>query len=124
MLPYPRTTEKRGILGLIIAGPIVLGVSWLATIGVTAGLDSDGDIIGMSAAPLVGPWIMIADSRTEDYTAALAVSGVLQAGGLTMLILGVAIQREVEVAGLGPVELELAPIASPRLVGVGLHGRF
>lgn len=122
--PLPPVTERRGILGLIIAGPIVLGVSWLATIGVTAGLDADGDLIGMSAIPIGGPWAMIADDRTSEYTAALAVSGILQAGGLTMLILGVAIQRDVVVGQRAPIELEMRPLAGPRTAGFAAAGRF
>src|SRR5690606_25376199 len=90
-------TETRGIVGLQIAGPIVLGAAWLATIGVTAALTDEGAHIGYAAIPLVGPWVLMADS--EGYEVPLAVSGVLQAGGLTMLILGVAIRSERPVSG-------------------------
>lgn len=126
--PQPDTwqprTERKGILGLIIAGPILLGVTWLTTIGVTAGLDSDGDIIGYSAIPIAGPWVMMADDRTSDYTAPIAVSGVLQLGGLAMLIIGVSVKRDVPIEHGDPIELELTPVASPNLAGLALSGRF
>ncbi len=110
-------TETRGITGLIIAGPIVLGVAWALGLVGTLAADADGELVGFSAIPLAGPWILLADSRTEDYAAALVVGGVLQAAGLTMTVLGLSIRQEVQV-----------PLASlrltPTLGGLVLDGMF
>lgn len=90
-------TETKGITGLIIAGPIVFGVAYATGIAVTAGLEADDDLIAYSAIPVAGPWVMLADSRTEDYSGALAANGLLQAGGLAMFIVGVSVRREYQV---------------------------
>jgi hypothetical protein len=90
-------TETKGITGLIIAGPIVFGVAYATGIAVTAGLDADEELIAYSAIPVAGPWVMLADSRTSDYSGALAANGLLQAGGLAMFIIGVSVRREHQV---------------------------
>lgn len=95
--PAPMTV-RRPIWGLVVAGAITLGVAWLATPIVGAAIEADGEEIAMLAAPVAGPWIcMGACYDPDDYTAALVVSGLLQLSGLTMLILGLAIQQKVEV---------------------------
>jgi hypothetical protein len=80
--------------GLFIAGVIVFPVVYLLTVGVTAGLDTDGDDIGEAAIPLIGPFLMIGNPDTEFFEAPLAISGILQLAGLTMVILGLTIQSQ------------------------------
>ncbi len=120
------TRETRGIPGLYIAGPIVLGVAWLTTIAVTTAINSEGGVedseakaIGYACIPIAGPWAMMADSDvdTRDYTAPLVVSGVLQGAGLAMTILGLTIRREVRVpSAIHPARsltLSLHPVPTP-----------
>lgn len=122
---YPErvpTGETKGIKGLYIAGPIVLGVAWIATIGVTAGVAAErdkGEATAYACIPVAGPWVMLGSNlKTDDYVAPLVVSGVLQGSGLLMTILGVAIRRPV----YRTAEATIAPYASSREVGV--VGRF
>jgi hypothetical protein len=114
----PPATEKEGIKGLIIAGPITLGVAWALGIVGTLIADADGDLVGYAAIPLAGPWIMLADERTEDYAAALIVAGVLQAAGATMTVLGLTIRREV------PVSVGASVVVTPTPGGVSIEGTF
>lgn len=117
-----------GILGLMIAGPITLGVAWLATIGVTAGIaegSEAGTSIGLAATPLAGPWILMA-GEGSGYAAPLVVSGVLQAGGLTMLIVGLAVRHPVEPTfSLNEdVGVTLSASAGPGTTGIFASGTF
>jgi hypothetical protein len=121
------TPETRPILGLVIAGPVVLGVTWLATIAGTAALsDGDGEPIGYSAIPLAGPWIMIGALDTGSYTPALVVSGILQASGVVMTILGVAIRTEEPAAHAEGARRRfgVAPFASHDGAGLAAGGTF
>jgi hypothetical protein len=92
-------THSEGILGLIIAGPIALGVAWLTTIAVTGAVAADKDrseATGYAAIPLVGPWVMMGSHLdTSDYRAPLVISGIVQTSGLIMLVLGLAIRHDV-----------------------------
>ena len=140
--PSPATrTEKKRNKGLLIAGPIILGVAWLSTIGITAGVslgtDSSrvGTNIAYAAIPVIGPIVLIADGDrdTDEFAAPLVLASLIQAGGLTMTILGITLTREVEVpaAALGegtPMRhrLSLSP-AAIGTSGAGLSlqmGRF
>jgi hypothetical protein len=122
--PGADTGETKGILGLIIAGPIVLGATWLTTIGATAGLGGSGKAIGYAATPVIGPWMIIGEDA-GDYTAALVASGLAQAGGLTMLIVGLTVQRPVAPrVALGDVEMTIAPSASPETAALMATGSF
>jgi hypothetical protein len=108
--PATRIEKKRN-KGLLIAGPIILGVTWLSTIGITAGVSLGtessrvGTNIAYAAIPVVGPLVLIADGDrdTNEFAAPLVLSSLIQAGGLTMTILGITLTREVEVpaAALG-----------------------
>jgi hypothetical protein len=118
---------REPIVGLLIAGPVVWGVTWLATIAATVPLsDTDGEAIGYSAVPLAGPWIMIGALDTAPYTPALAVSGLLQAGGLTMTILGAAIRRDVEPreAAASALPFDVSPLVSADTTGAVIRGGF
>jgi hypothetical protein len=96
-LARPTHHASHGIAGLYISGAVILGVIWMTTVGVTAGVAQDpgrGEAIGYSAIPLIGPWVMMASNiDTHSYTMPLVLSGVLQAGGLTMIILGATLHR-------------------------------
>ena len=122
-------TETQGILGLIIAGPIVTGVTWMTTIGATAALGGSGEFIGYASIPVFGPWVMLAADDDGEYGAAMVSSGLLQGAGLTMMILGLSIRHEVpaetaSTEGSLAAELELAPMLSPEAAGLVVSGSF
>ena len=92
---YVERTES--IKGLWITGIIVFGVSYV--LGGTFGLLSwDGNYSDWMWAPLVGPWVAAGYAGNEDELAGAILGGVAQAAGLTMFILGLALQRTVRVA--------------------------
>ncbi|MBW2458797.1 MAG: hypothetical protein JRI68_30135 [Deltaproteobacteria bacterium] len=125
--PTATRTETHGILGLVIAGPILFGVAWLSTIAVVAAVSSEadrGEAIGYAAIPIFGPWVMMgSDLKTEAYTGALVASGVAQTAGVTMFVLGMAIRTEEVVPVYGDRDgLSLAIAPSPN--GVMAVGTF
>jgi hypothetical protein len=126
--PVRYESERTGIKGLYIAGPILLGVAYFAGISVTAGVTTDedrGKHIGIMAIPILGPWIMIPQSTNDhSYDGALVAAGVAQAAGLTMTILGLAIRTEKRVPVYGLVLPKTNVAVAPGVVGrtgVGLQ---
>lgn len=129
--PDRGTTTTEPITELIIAGAVTLGSVWalsLSTTGVLNALeesDTTGRDVGLMALPVLGPWVMLGvtadDVDYDDYRLAFAMSGLLQAGGLTMLILGVTLEREVTTDA---ATLRLTPSAPGSDAGLQLTGRF
>jgi hypothetical protein len=114
--PVPQyRTVKRGIPGLYIAGPIVLGSTWLLTIGLTAALtNSDdpfyGQKVGAACVPVFGPWVLLSQPQIgSGYVAPIVFSGLAQAAGLVMTIAGLAARREVTVPVVGSARFSIAP---------------
>ena len=110
-------TEKKPITGLIIAGSVVFGVGWLVGGAITVGIDAaDGSVSEASAftfIPLAGPWIVLGtESPSTGQASGLVAQGVLQIGGLAMLIVGATVRKDVEVstAFLGDGDGERAPL--------------
>src|SRR5690606_9077163 len=106
---------RKPITGLVIAGAIVFGVAYTGVFSTSVALESDGDLIGYSLVPLAGPWIMLGDYRTREYSAALAMNGVIQAGGAAMFIIGLTVKREhvvpVYSSRDGNVSVGMSPVA-------------
>jgi hypothetical protein len=119
---------RKPITGLVIAGAIVFGVAYTGAFTTTVALEADGDLIGYSLVPLAGPWIMLGDYRTREYQAALAMNGVIQAGGAAMFIIGLTVKREhvvpVYSSRDGNVSVGMSPVVFGPGSGVGLSGRF
>jgi len=117
--PQPRT-EERVHTGLIVGGAVMLGVSWLvhgALISPFAGYSLDSGYqpewesfryVGL--IPLAGPWIQLAIKpgtlSDDSWGPYLIIDGILQAGGLIMLICGASITETVTIygdnEGIGP----------------------
>lgn len=112
--PAPRT-EERVHVGLIVAGAVMFGVSWLlhallisplagCSLSSSSGCSSTWeDFRWTGALPLVGPWIQLGIKPgglgNDGWGPYLIIDGLLQAGGLTMLILGATITETVTVYG-------------------------
>ncbi|MEC7520329.1 MAG: hypothetical protein VYE22_10715 [Myxococcota bacterium] len=96
--PQVRYVERTSsIKGLWIPGMIIFGVSW----GLSASfgqLGWDSDYRTWMWIPVIGPWAALSYSGNEDETVGAIVGGLLQTAGLTMFILGLALQRTVRVA--------------------------
>jgi hypothetical protein len=126
---YARDTRIRK--GLVIAGAVTFGVSWLAAAGAALRFTEEREEEGryhepnappeaVLYIPLAGPWIGLGTLDPErGMAAALVVDGIAQAGGLAMLIAGVAAKRTVLVKSPG-AELGVSPTAG----GVRFDGKF
>ena len=133
--PQPRT-ETRPIVGLIVAGAVVLGAGWITNIIVSAfaGAGSSWDswepFRYTGLVPALGPWIQLAlipsGSGRDGWDQYLVTDGVIQLAGLTMLILGIAIPVEhtVYAQNGGGVQLGFVPNLSPHTAGGSLVGTF
>ena len=113
-------TKSRPNLAMVITGPILLGVAWITTIGVTASVSAEKDqstAVGYASVPVLGPWLMLGSSlNTSDYTAPLVLSGLAQGTGLTLLILGLTIRHEERVPA------SMAFLNKVQFAPVGPHG--
>lgn len=116
---------------LLLTGALVLAASYAPTAVVAATSNRDGD--SNLYAPVVGPWLNLADRQCEGCstdagtTALLIGSGALQGVGVLMGIASFILPQRVEVARLqaGPVTLQFAPTSVGRSAyGLGAVGEF
>jgi hypothetical protein len=133
----------RHMIGLIVAGAITLGVTYIVNglVSAFAGLDVSPTVAeaeawsqfrGYAWIPVAGPWVQLAVKPTgfneDSWAGWLIADGILQAGGLTMLIIGIAVPVETTVYSEGGpgdgLEMALLPQVGPRMNGLQLVGRF
>ena len=118
---YHVETEVR--TGLVIGGAVTFGVVWVvfnlfpAAVGSAVGCRQCNFLI----IPAIGPIILAAQSN-PSLASLLVLDAIVQAGGLAMLITGIAAQRTMWVRDGRMVQL--VPILSPGMNGLGLVGRF
>lgn len=115
--------RERPITGLIVAGAVVLPVSWglnivFSSLGAFAlglsGNPNAGDIFGWSLAPIIGPFVQMAITSDPGWHAFWGLMGGLQTLGLTMIILGAVLRTREPVIALGEGRsLAILPTASP-----------
>jgi hypothetical protein len=128
-LPEGYHIETRANRGLVIGGVATFGIPYLIGTFGTLSVLGDGNS-GWLAIPIAGPWITLANRRTncgeigepspggfecfadEAGNGLLIASGVLQAVGTAMIALGLASTREYAVAD--HAKLHITPIASPK----------
>ncbi|MGE0787572.1 MAG: hypothetical protein AB7S26_17995 [Sandaracinaceae bacterium] len=141
--PVPQPTEhtrSRPIWGLVASGAAVLGVFYflhavlvspLAGWSLDFGLQPEwGTFRWLGVIPLAGPWIQAAikpGSWDDDgWAGYLLATGLLQAAGLAMLLVGVLVQEtETYYADLGGgVELGVLPTVTTEGAGLMALGRF
>ena len=78
------------------------------------------DVTGWLYAPVIGPFVLAANSDPEG-AALFTVLGVVQGAGLGFLIAGLAINRR---AGQDDAALSIAPMLAPGEAGLVAAGRF
>jgi hypothetical protein len=130
---HPETKVRKG---LVIGGAVTFGTLWLISVLSAAVVQSVDDSIGGSSQasddviplyiPAVGPFVAIGTIEPEGVgTVLLVLDGVAQSGGLAMLIIGLAAQKDVFVRNdIAGIEMKLAPEISPRKAGLNLSGSF
>ena len=147
LVPAPRGQARyvnRPRVGLIIAGSVTLGASWLfstltasANVGpyyatdYSLGYASTSSAVGDTTAlwplyiPVLGPWIemgFLHGSGAPLGGALLAFDGLVQAGGLAMLIAGAVTHTRVAVYSQS--SLQLSPLSVVGGSGILVSGRF
>jgi hypothetical protein len=144
-IPDGYQPESRIRKGLVIGGAVTLGASWLVTVVITAAGQSiqaaddelveaaggDADADGRTAddwsvlyIPVAGPFVGVATlDASGGGLAVLLIDGVVQTGGLAMLIAGLAAQ-ETRLVRIGDAEVRVAPVANAGEASLGLVGRF
>jgi hypothetical protein len=123
-IPPGYRTEERMRKGLVIGGAVTFGTMYLLT-ALGAAICSDaGGTCGALYVPAIGPFIQMGQSSTATGGFFLALDGVVQLGGVAMLIAGIAAPKTVLVRNDVGFELHFAPIISRDHTGMGLVGRF
>jgi hypothetical protein len=110
--------------GPVIAGAITFGISYLVSTEVGAGAT---DLNGHATAfalwiPVVGPFIQMGGTTSALGNWALAWDGLVQGGGLALLIYGIASPSTVLVRN--DLGLRVLPEARPRGGGLRLVASF
>jgi hypothetical protein len=132
-------------LGPIIGGAVMLGAGWVLNIVGSLFAGVHVDLFGGGGGPdeqwqtfrftglipVLGPWIQLGVQPTsfsqDGWGTWLIIDGLLQAAGLTLLIVGATMSsgdEEATADGDGGVQLALLPSVSPGQVGLTLVGRF
>jgi hypothetical protein len=137
---YTRDTKIRK--GLVIGGAVTFGAVWLLTAAVGAAW-MDYEIreeesrsalsvtdsyepadVGVLIIPVAGPFIAIGTlNASAGGGTLLAIDGLAQAGGLAMLIVGLAAKKDVLIR-TGDVEMTVTPAIGQGRTGLGLQGSF
>jgi hypothetical protein len=113
--------------GLVIGGAVTLGTTWLIT-AISGGiLMAFVDAVGEDSSPFapllvpaVGPFIAIPTLQPSPAGIGfLVIDGVIQSGGLAMLIVGIAVPKKVLIRNdaMGP-----SFTVTPMMVGRGTMG--
>ncbi len=100
-----------------------------SALGATTGYDTeDGDTNSRGALwiPLVGPFVVMGDTKSAGVDVVLALDGLAQIAGLTMLIYGLASPVVVLIpkVAAGPMTISVAPLAERGASGASLVGTF
>ena len=135
-LPDGYEKSSRVRKGLVIGGAVTFGVSWLASAGYGSYLisqresdywerdDEEARPEMVLFVPLAGPWIALGTVEHDRREAAVFVAGgIVQAGGLAMLIAGVVAKQPVLVKNKH-AEVGIVPSVGPNGSGAMLHGSF
>jgi hypothetical protein len=128
-IPAGYHPSRRIRRGLVIGGAVSFGVLYmLSTLVAAAGQDSNphsGNPAAAMWAPGIGPFIQMASTSTATSNVLLAIDGLGQSAGLTMLIFGLASPRTVLLRN--DLGLHVAPTLMPvgrNGGGLGLVGTF
>ena len=135
--PPPRQivgSKTRPRIGLIIGGSIMLGTMWVISSvagGVSQTICEASSSFGCANTywplfiPVVGPFIQMGyiphDSTRSLALLGLAFDGLVQVGGLTMLIVGAAVRQRVPVYAQ---RWQLSPMLSSSGTGLAFSARF
>ena len=127
--------------GLVIGGAVTMGSLWLISVvigGAGASVEEADDALGdsdgihpedfyMLMIPVAGPFIAMGTLEASGAGLAfLIIDGIGQAGGLAMLIAGIAAQETYlrPAPQYGEIDVKFAPVLAPGFAGMGVTGTF
>lgn len=128
-IPNGYHPESRTRTGLIVAGSVTFGTMYLITALVAAG-NADAHEHGSNPAaalwiPAVGPFIQMTNTDSSVAGVFLAIDGITQVAGLTMLVVGLTSPKTVLVRNdFGKVQVRPVPVVTGNTMGAGLAGTF
>jgi hypothetical protein len=128
--PYGYTRVQRTRKGMIIAGAVTLGATYLATafFGAVAADVIKAEGSNTSTAPLflpvAGPFLEVGETDSAVARFFLAVSGLGQGAGAVMLLYGLSSSRTVLVRNDQLIVTSIAPMIAPGASGLSIVGRF
>jgi hypothetical protein len=127
-IPPGYHVETKVRKGLVIGGSVTLGTTWAITC-LTAGFLTalGGDEFAPLFAPVAGPFITIGTAQASGGgLALLAMDGVIQTGGLAMLILGIALPKTVLIRNdASAPSVQVTPMAVGKgTMGLGIVGQM
>ena len=113
VLPAPRLVRRRRY-NLVISGVGILGATWAADRLLANGLSAKPE----TWVPVVGPWFLLGEqsalaSPSRQVQVFLAIDALLQAGGLSMAILGFVLTTKQYVVTVAPMRSDVAPREAP-----------
>ena len=113
VLPAPRLIRRRRY-NLVISGIGILAATWAADRLLANGLSAKPE----TWVPLVGPWFLLAEqsalaSPSRQVQVFLGIDALLQAGGLSMAILGFVLTTKHYVVTVDPLRSDAVPRAAP-----------
>ena len=137
-IPPGYHAETRVRTGLVVGGAVVFGVMYLLSVLVGAAISDTGKTcasISSSSScskengdllyvPVAGPFLQMTKTSSSSGNVTLAIDGIAQAAGATMLIVGITSPKTVLVRNdLG--EVRIMPMRmGDKGGGLGLYGTF
>lgn len=130
---HPVTRIRKG---LVIGGAVTFGVIYLTNVLVAVihsdackSLDCTSTSLKPLYAPIVGPFIQMGSTSSATGNFFLVLDGLLQAGGVAMLIAGIAAPKTVlvrnDLALTKKLEIRPTPMTfGPSSAGFGFVGKF
>ena len=121
---HPITRIRKG---LVIGGAVTFGVIYLTNVLVAAVAHDVGSSLAPLYVPIVGPFIQIGNTSTATGNVFLVLDGLLQAGGVAMLVAGIAAPKTLLVRNDLAKNFEITPTPmtfGPQSGGFGFVGKF
>jgi hypothetical protein len=129
-IPPGYHAETRVRSGLVVGGAVTFGVMYLLSVLVGAAISDTNKAIGgretgdLLYVPVAGPFLQMTKTESSSGNVTLAIDGIAQAAGATMLIVGITSPKTVLVRNdLG--EVRVMPMRmGDKGGGLGLVGTF
>lgn len=121
---YHADTQMRK--GLVIGGAITFGVMYMLSVLVGAAIDdvARNDSGAFLYVPVAGPFLQMTKTDTSSGNVVLAIDGIAQAAGATMLIVGLTSPKTVLIRN-DLAEVRVAPMkVGQGGTGLGIVGTF